>query len=315
MTNVHIIGSGAYTPLTIVTNTVLETRLNLEPEWIKRRTGIEQRHVARDDETNAYMATAATQEALRQASIDTAELDLILVATLTPDYVIPATACQVQDALGSRQAGAGDVNSGCAGFMYAFNLAAGMIKSQIVKTVTVIGSERMTDIVNQDDRQTAPLFGDGAGAVVLQGSDKPGGVLASRLQADGSKAKYLEVSPNSKMIMDGKRVYRAAVDILVSEIQHICRQGQVELSEIDLVIAHQANIRIIQKAADRLQLSGDRFYTNISDYGNTSSASIPIALHEVRQTGRIKDGDKIILVGFGGGMTWGSALIDWSENV
>jgi 3-oxoacyl-[acyl-carrier-protein] synthase-3 len=325
-TYAHIVGWGKYVPEKVVTNDDIAQFMDTSDGWIKSRTGISERRFASEDETTASMAITAAKVALDRARLTPASIDLIIVATLSPEYIFPSTACLVQDAIGATHAGAYDLSAACAGFIYAMSMASAMIQSGAIKTALVIGSETVSRFLDDQDRTTYPLFGDGAGALVLQAAEEPGGVLATVLGADGSGAEYLVIpAGGSKMPtsqesvdnrlhyikMNGREVYRFATRVMGRAAKQACAEANIDLTEIDLFIPHQANIRIIDAAAKRLGIPMDRFVSNVDRYGNTSTASIPIALDEAVQQSRIHPGDVVVLVGFGAGLTWGAAVLRW----
>ncbi|HEX7589332.1 MAG TPA: beta-ketoacyl-ACP synthase III [Anaerolineae bacterium] len=325
----HIVGWGKYTPPNILTNADLAKTVDTTDEWIRDRTGIQQRHIASSKESTAMMGLHAAREAIQVADVNPNDIDLVIVATVTPEYVFPATACLVQDALGASRAGAYDLEAGCSGFVYALATAAGMIRGGMYNTILVIGAETLSRVVDWTDRTTCVLFGDGAGALVLRGSDEPGGVMASILGSDGSGGELLIVPGGgskhpagadtvlSKMhtiSMNGREVYRFATRVMVSASRQVVEQAGWRLDEIDLFIPHQANQRIIDSAAKTLKLSSDKVFANVAHYGNTSAASIPIALCEAIDAGRVNPGDHLVMVGFGAGLTWASCAIQWSAT-
>ena len=326
----HIVGWGMYVPQNVVTNDDLAQRVDTSDTWIRSRTGIRERRVALEKETTASMAVCAAKEALDQARVHPIDVDLIVVATLTPEHIMPATACLVQDALGAKNAGAFDLSAGCTGFVYALSVASSMIRSGSAKVAIVIGSETMSRIIDWDDRSTCVLFGDGAGAVVLQASEEPGGVLATVLGSDGAGGNHLIVpAGGSKMPtniqtvaerqhflkMNGPEVFRFATRVMGRAAKEACEQADVDLKDIDLFIPHQANTRIIQSATKYLKLDEAKVYENLHKYGNTSSASIPIALCEAIAEGRVKERDHLVFVGFGAGLTWGATVVQWGIPV
>ncbi len=322
----HIVGWGMAVPPRVVTNHELAQFVETSDEWIVTRTGIRERRVAGPQETTATLSIAAAEKALAVAGISPREVDLILVATVTPEHLFPSTACLVQDALGASRAGAFDLLAGCSGFIYGLHMAAAAIRAGTHHIALVIGAETLSRIVNWRDRNTCVLFGDGAGAVVLQGSDAPGGVLASLIRADGSGAELLILPaggsrlPISEAVvrdgchfvrMNGREVFRFATRVMEKATREVVAQAGLRLEDVDLIIPHQANIRIIEAAAKALGLPMDRFFVNIDRYGNTSAASIPIALCEAVQQGRLKPGDRMVMVAFGAGLTWAAAVVQW----
>jgi 3-oxoacyl-[acyl-carrier-protein] synthase-3 len=322
----HITGWGMNIPPQILTNDDLAKMVETSDDWIQAMTGIRERHIAGPRESTATMAVEASIQALLTAGIPARKLDLIIVATSLPEYYFPATACIVQDQLGANEAAAFDLLAACAGFPYALSVASQMIASGAYSTALVIGAETMSRLIDWSDRSTCVLFGDGAGAVVLQASDKPGGLLSFALHSDGSGGDLLMVpAGGSRMpasletiednkhaiVMNGRGVYRFATRVIVSAIREVLDKANLTLDDIRLIVPHQANRRIIESAAKELGLPMDRFLVNIDRYGNTSSASIPIALCEAVAAGQIRPGDHIVLVAFGAGLTWGSTVIKW----
>jgi 3-oxoacyl-[acyl-carrier-protein] synthase-3 len=327
----HISGWGMYVPERVLTNADLARVVNTSDEWIVSHTGIRERHVVSDErETTATMAIRAARAALRVANLAPSQLDLVIVATTMPDFPFPTTACLVQDALGANHAGAFDLGAACSGFIYALSLATGFIRSGQADHVLVIGSETLSRMMDWSDRNTCVLFGDGAGAVVLSASSTQCGVLASELGSDGSggellivraggsraPASYDTVSNGDHFVwMNGREVYRFATTIMPKATETVVRKAGWQLSDLALVIPHQANIRIIDSSIKRLSLPPEKFFVNLERYGNTSAASIPIALCEAVTDGRVHPGDKLVLVGFGAGLTWAAAAIEWGAPV
>ncbi len=322
----HIVGWGKYVPSKVITNEDLAKSVDTNDGWIRERTGIGQRYIAAK-ETTASMALFAAQDALEVADVSPSEIDLIIVSTVTPEYPFPATACLVQDQLGAENAGAFDLEAGCSGFVYGLSIAAGMVRSGIYNTVLVIGSETLSRIVDWRDRSTCVLFGDGAGAVLIRGSNQYGGILSTVLGSDGSGGDSLlvpaggsknppsldTVTSNQHTIkMNGREVYRFATRVMSDAAKQALARAQIPLAELDLLIPHQANVRIIEAAAKALKLAPEKVFVNLERYGNTSSASIPIALDEAIEAKRINPGDHIVLVGFGAGLTWASCAIEWT---
>ncbi len=323
----HITGWGMAVPERIVSNDELAKTVDTSDEWIASRTGIRQRHVAGGRETTASLALEAARAALEVADLAPRQIDLIIVATSTPEHIMPATACLVQDALGAINAGAFDLSAACSGFIYALGLAANTIRCGAHNNVLVIGAETLSRIVNWKDRATCILFGDGAGAFVLQASSVPGGVLSSLMRSDGSGGNSLIVPAGGSRMpataesvrnsqhfiqMDGKEVYRFATRVMASAAREVVQCAGLTLDDIALVVPHQANRRIIESAARSLNLPEDRFVVNLDRYGNTSTASIPIALCEAVAAGRVRPNDHLVLVGFGAGLTWGAAVVQWN---
>ncbi len=319
-------------PERIVTNHDLAKVMDTTDEWIRSRTGIAQRRVATSPrETTASLAVQAGREALRVADVPASALDLIVCATCTPEYVFPATACLVQDALGAAHAGAFDLSAACSGFVYGLSLARATILAGDADYVLVVGSETMSRLVDWTDRTTGVLFGDGAGAVLLAASEEPGGVLACALGSDGSGGNLLIVPaggsanpPSVETIaakqhtikMDGKAVFRFATQALADGTREVAARAGLTLDQVDLVIPHQANYRIIQSSVvKQLKIPEAKVFVNLEKYGNTSTASIPIALCEAIQAGKVRPGQNIVLVGFGAGLTWAAAVVRWGAPV
>ena len=326
----HIIGWGMAVPKRVLTNREISRMVDTTEEWIVSRTGIHERRIAGPQDTTASLGHAAARQAIEFADISPGEIDLIIVATSTPEHLFPATACIIQDALGARKAGAFDLLAACTGFVYALSLASQAIISGSMNTVLVIGSETLTRIVNWEDRGTCILFGDGAGAFVLRGSEQRGGVLSTLLRSDGSGADLLSVpaggSRNPLSIetlrdnlhtiqMNGSEVFRFATTAMVDACRQVVADAGLRMSEIDRIVPHQANERIVAAAARGLKLPAERFILNLERYGNTSTASIPIALCEAVAAGTIKPNTNIVFVAFGGGLTWGAALVRWDVTM
>jgi len=322
----HIVGWGKYIPEKVVTNDDIAQFMDTSDEWIRSRTGIAERRFAGEQETTASMAVAAARVALDRARIAPSTVDLIIVATLTPEYTFPSTASLVQDAIGANRAGAFDLSAACSGFLYALSMASNAIRAGSAKAAVVIGAETLSRVLDDQDRTTYPLFGDGAGAVVLQAFPIPGGVMAYKLGSDGSGAEHLlipaggsknpasQTTINARMHyikMNGREVYRFATRVMGRVSKEVCEKAGVSVSEIDMLIPHQANIRIIRSASKYLGISDDKVFTNLQKYGNTSAASVPIALCEAIEEGRVHTNDKIVMVGFGGGLTWAAAVVKW----
>jgi len=322
----HIVGWGKYLPREVLTNEALAELVDTSHEWIVARTGIYQRRIAGRRESTYTMALRAAREALQVANIDPRDLDLIIVGTATPDYLFPATACLVQDALGATRAGAFDLEAGCTSFLYALAVASRMIMAGANERVLVIGAETLSRIVDWKDRNTCVLFGDGAGAFVLQASDAPGGVLSAMLGADGSGGPLLMIpaggsrqpaSPETVrrglhyVRMDGRAVFRFASRVMSEAASEAIGAARLTADQIDLFIPHQANLRIIRSAARRLNIPMERVFVNVQKYGNTSAAAIPIAFCEAIEEERLKPGDHVVLVSFGAGLTWAAAVVKW----
>jgi 3-oxoacyl-[acyl-carrier-protein] synthase III len=322
----HVTGWGMAVPERILTNEDLAKIVDTNDEWIVSRTGISRRHIAEANETTATLATRAAARALARTRLVPGDLDLVIVSTSSPEHIFPATACLVQDALGAVRAGAFDLSAACTGFIFALNMAAQAIRTGAIRNALVIGAETLSRLINWEDRTTCVLFGDGAGAFVLEASDRPGGVLSCVMRSDGSGASLLAVPAGGSRIpttietverklhtiqMNGREVFRFATRVMASATREVAASAGLRLEDIDLIIPHQANLRIIESAARGLRLPMDKFMINIADYGNTSTASIPIAVCEAVAEGRIRPGDHLIMVGFGAGLTWGSLALQW----
>jgi 3-oxoacyl-[acyl-carrier-protein] synthase-3 len=322
----QIVGWGKYVPSQVLTNDDLAEMVDTSDDWIRARTGIIERRIADPRETTSTMSIKAARTALQVADVAPEQLDLIIVTTATPDYLFPATACLVQDALGARRAGAFDLLAGCSGFVYGLGVGSQLIISGVYENVLVIGAEILSRIMDWTDRNTCVLFGDGAGALLLQASDAPGGVLSFTLGADGSGGDLLILPgggsrhPASaetvaqKMHyarMNGREVFRFATRIMGHAAREVIGAAELKIEDVDLFIPHQANIRIIQSAAKHLRLPMDKVFVNLDRYGNTSCASIPIAFCEAIEEERIQPGDHLVLVSFGAGLTWAAAVVQW----
>lgn len=327
MVSARIVGTGSYIPPRVLTNADLERLVDTSDEWIVTRTGISERRIAADDEATSDLAVHAAQAALEAAALDPADLEMILVATVTPDMLFPSTACILQDRLGARRAGALDVAAACSGFLYALGMADGLVKAGTARTVLVVGAETLTKVVNWQDRNTCVLFGDGAGAVVVRADEGDAGILSTHLYADGSRGPVLMLPgggsrhPVSQAVVDaglakiqmnsGNEVFKLAVRAMEDAALTGLKKHGFEVSDIDHLISHQANLRIISALGQRLGLPDHKVVVNVQKVGNTSAASIPIALDEAVRDGRVKPGHLIMLCAFGGGLTWASSLIRW----
>ncbi len=314
-----VLGCGGYLPERIVPNQELAERLDTSDDWIAQRTGIRQRHIAADGELTSDLAVIAGQRAIAHAGIAVDEIDLVIVATATPDNTFPATATRVQARLGMKRGAAFDVQAVCSGFIYGLSVADNFIKAGQAKTVLVIGAETFSRILNWEDRQTCVLFGDGAGAVVLRGEDTENqGILSTHIHSDGNlyDLLYVDGGPSSTgtaghVRMEGKEVFRHAVHRLSEVVVEALGAHQLTPREIDWLVPHQANLRIIEGVGRKLALPAERVVVTVDRHANTSAASIPLALAEAVHDGRIKRGDMILLEALGGGLTWGAALIRW----
>ena len=328
MRSVGIVGTGSYLPENILTNADLEKFVDTNNEWIISRTGIRERHIAPKDMPVSELCYQAGLRALEDAKITPEEVDLIIVATMTPDYAFPATACLVADRLGAINAAAFDLEAACTGFIFAVATASQFVATGMYKTVLVIGGETMSKILNWDDRSTCILFGDGAGAAVLQPVKEGFGFLSFDLGTDGSGGKLLSqpaggskcpasletVGKNMHTLqMEGREVYKFAVKIMGDVSVKVLEKAGLTKDTVDLFIPHQANTRIVDAAVKRLGISPDKVVVNLDKYGNMSAASIPVTLDEAIKEGRINEGDIIVMVGFGAGLTWGACVLRWTK--
>ncbi len=321
-----ISGLGAYMPLRVLTNADLEKMVDTTDEWITSRTGIRERHIAEKGQKTSDLGTEAALEALRDAGLTPADLDLIIVATITPDMFFPSSACNIQNKIGAK-CGAFDLAAACSGFPYALAVAEGFIRSGIYKHILVVGSEVLSGFIDWKDRSTCVLFGDGAGAAIVS-REKTGkrGILASLMGSDGSQADLLKIpgggsaNPTSEetlksglhfLKMQGSEVFKVAVRTMELAVRDVLVRGGFELKNIDCLIPHQANMRILQAVTERLELPAEKVFINVDRYGNMSSASTVVALYEAVKSGKIKAGDLVVLVAFGGGLTWAATLIRW----
>lgn len=318
---IRILGTGSYLPENVVTNDDLAKIMDTSDEWISSRTGIRQRHLVKD-ETTAGMSAKAAERALEEAGMTAEEIDLLIVGTLSPDHVTPSCACEVQSMIGAVNAVAFDINAACSGFMYAMNTAYAYIQSGIYKNALIIGAETLSKIMDWNDRSTCVLFGDGAGAAVVKGDET--GLLKFTQGADGSKGMVLACKSrlnNNPLVqnpmdldyvyMDGQEVYKFAVSTVPAAIKQVMDEAGLVESDIKYFLLHQANIRIIQSVAKRLKSDLDKFPLTLDRCGNISAASVPILLDEVNKKGMLKRGDKIVLAGFGAGLTWSAAVMEW----
>lgn len=324
---VMIAGTGSYVPEKIVTNADLEKFVDTTDEWIVSRTGIKQRHIAADDEFTSHLATNAARKALEQSGIPAEDIQLIIVATISPDTITPATACYVQHNLGANKAIAFDISAACSGFLYALKLAKRMISDGAFENALIIGAEKLSSFVNWEDRNTCVLFGDGAGAAVLRRSKEgEGRILATEMGTDGKHTGVLNIpgggsacptTPENaaqklaSLNMSGREVFKLAVNAMKKASEAVIERANLTADDIKLVIPHQANLRIIDAIADRLTIPNEKVFVNLHKYGNTSAAAVAIALDEAHREGRFERGDKIILVVFGAGLTWAATAIEW----
>src|SRR5512147_2658705 len=326
----HITGWGMSAPESVLTNDDISKMVETNDAWIRERTGIRERHIAREDQFPSTLAVEASIKALTVANLRPTDLDLIICSTSSPEYIFPATACLIQDQLGATKAGAFDLLAACSGFIYALNMGAQAIRSGSIKSALIIGTETLSRFVNWKDRSTCILFGDGAGAFVLQASDQPGGVMSAVMHSDGSGGDLLTIQAGGShypatdatihegkhfIQMDGNEVFRFATRVMASATKEALDAANLKLEDVRWIVPHQANIRIIQAAARGLKLPMDRFIVNLQNYGNTSTASIPIAMVEALEKGQIEKGDKLVMVGFGAGLTWGALAAEWTGPI
>lgn len=324
-----ILGVGMAVPEHVLTNSELSRRVDTTDEWIVTRTGIRERRVADDATATSDLATEASLDAMAQAGVEAAEIDLVLCATSSGDYIWPATACVVQGRIGAKRAAAFDLSAACSGFCYALTTAAAFIESGAMQRVLVIGADTLTKQLNWDDRGTCILFGDGAGAAVLGPCGGADGILASVLAADGLNIEDIWIPAGgtrtpttaetiakrlNSIAMQGKEVYRFAVNVVPEVIQNVLKRACLTTEDIDLLVMHQANVRIMRAASDRLGIPWERVFVNLDRYGNTSAGSVPIALTEAQAQGRLKRGSIVVTVGFGAGLTWAANVIRWNRD-
>lgn len=322
-----IIGTGSYLPEKVLTNEDLEKMVDTSDEWIRTRTGIQERRVAREEEAASDLSLKASERALESAGVRAEEIELIIVATVTPDTLFPATACLVQDRLGARNAACFDLSAGCTGFLYALGVAQQFVACGTYQKVLVIGVDVLTKIINWEDRSTCVLFGDGAGAVVVAPVPEEEGILSLYLGSDGSGGPLLVMPAGGSRLpashdtverklhtihMQGSEVFKFAVRIMGEASLKALEQAGLTKEDINLLIPHQANMRIVEAGMKRLGLPPEKVYVNLDRYGNMSSASIPVALDEAQKQGKLARGDNILLVSFGAGLTWGAAVVRWS---
>lgn len=321
---IRIIGTGSYLPKKVADNHFLSTIVDTDDEWIRQRTGIKERHLSNGKEGTTYMATHAAEAALENAGITADELDMIIVATVSADTYVPSTSCQVQGAIGAIRATCFDLNAACSGFLFAMNTAYAYIEMGMAKTILIIGAETLSREVDWSDRSSCILFGDGAGAAIMRQEEGKGGLIASVTGSDGTQGDVLTCkgrgiqnpfhqSKRKKdyLRMEGQAVFRFAVTMVPRCIKQILKKTGYDTEDIKFFVLHQANVRILELIAKRLKVDIDKFPMNLDRYGNTSSASIPILLDELNRNNLLEPGDKIVLSGFGGGLTWGAVLIEW----
>lgn len=323
----HITGWGMAVPERVLTNDELAEMVNTSDEWIFSRTGIRERRIAAAEQSTATLAADSALHALEVADLNPADVDLIIVASSSPEHLFPSTASLVQDSIGAVKAGAFDLSAACTGFILALNMAAQAIRTGSIENAIVVGAETLSRLTDWEDRNTCILFGDGAGAFVLQASDEPGGVLSAVMRSDGSGGDLLSLPAGGSKLpasadtvangqhfihMKGREVFRFATRVMAQATREVVSLAGLELDDIDLIVPHQANQRIIEAAARGLKLPLERFAVNLDRYGNTSTASIPLAAVEAIREGRLNPGDRVVLVGFGGGLTWGALAAQWT---
>lgn len=321
-----ILGIGAFAPEKVLTNHDLEKMVDTTDVWIRERTGIERRHILEKGKTNSDQAAEAALRALKDAGLKAKDIDCIIVATITPDHFFPSTACGVQAKIGAVHAAAFDLSAACSGFLYGLTLANGLVMTGHYRHVLVIGSEVLSRFIDWEDRATCVLFGDGAGAVVVGPADGKRGILGAYMKSDGRLGHLLSLPgggathPSTHetvdkrlhyLKMEGKEVFKHAVRTMVDAAEHSLKETGVHASDINLLITHQANVRIIDAVAERVDIASEKIFVNLKDYGNTSAASIPIALDQCKREGRLAAGSKCLLIAFGGGFTWASCLIQF----
>lgn len=321
-----ILATGAYLPSRVLTNADLEKMVDTSDEWILSRTGIRERRIAAEGECTSDMGARAAEQAIEQAGIDPKTIDLIIVATCTPDTLFPSTACHIQGKIGATNAAAFDLQAACSGFLYALVTADQFISAGVYKTILVVGAEKLSSIVNWQDRNTCVLFGDGAGAVILQHREGGRGLLSFDLGADGAQTEILSVPAGGCRVpltpevlaaggqflqMSGKEVYRYAVSAMNRSAEDCLEKAGLKPAALRWIIPHQANIRILESVSQRLGVSMEHFFINLDRYGNTSAACLPICLHELSMAGSLERGDLLLMVVFGGGLTWAGAILEW----
>ena len=324
-----ITGWGYYVPPRVLTNADLERMVDTSDAWIYERTGIRERHVVEGDEVTSGMATKAAKEALARARVRAEDLDAIIVATTSPDYFLPTAACLVQENLGARKAAVFDLGAACAGFVYGLAVARGLVASGAARKILLVGAETISRFIDWTDRATCVIFGDGAGAVVIEASAAGAGIQSTALHGDGRQKKHLRLEgggalhPASRrddlasnfIQMNGPEVFKLAVPAMADAAKEALAQAGLGLEDVDLFVPHQANARIIEAVAKRLGLDRSKVFIDIDRFGNTSAASIPIALCDAVGQGRVRQGDTLVFAAFGGGMTWGAAVVEWSSPV
>jgi 3-oxoacyl-[acyl-carrier-protein] synthase III len=321
--HVTITGLGAYAPDRVVTNDELAQMVDTSDEWIVERTGIRERRIAADEQALSDLSLPAVRQALEQADSDGTDVDLLIVATVTPDMMFPSTSVILADRLGAKEAAAYDLSAGCTGFMYALAQAYGMVAAGLARRALVVGGDVLSRILDWTDRSTVVLFGDGAGAVVLEPSEQPG-FLAFELGADGAGGENLWLpgsgsrvfeDPDRLVKMNGREVFKFATRVLVSSAEAVLERCGSQVDDVDVYVPHQANVRIIDHATKKLGIPSERVVVNVDRYGNTSSGSIPLALADAQADGRLQPGSLVLMTGMGAGLTWGSALMRWTQEL
>jgi len=323
---IKIVSTGSYIPERVLTNADLEKMVDTSDEWISTRTGIKRRHIAREDEAASDLAYEASTKALEKKGISAKELDMIIVATITPDMLFPATACILQDKLGVKNIPAFDLEAACSGFLYGISIASQFIATGVYHTILVVAAETLSKIIDWEDRNTCVIFADGAGAAILQPSNDGSGIISTYLGADGGGANLVGVPAGGSRIpasvetvkgrqhymkMKGNELFKRAVKVMVHAVDEALKMGNLAYSDLDFFIPHQANIRIIQAVAKRIDLPMEKVYINLHECGNMSAASIAVALDQAVEERKINKGDKVLLASFGGGLTWASMIIEW----
>lgn len=309
--NAGILGLGSFVGDRVVTNAEFEKILDTTDEWIKTRTGIEERRIASEELNTSHMAFEAAKEAIKNSGVSPEEIDLILVATVTPDMPFPSVSAMIQDQLGAKNAAAMDISAACAGFIYGIVTAQQFIKTEAYKHILVVGVEKLSKVTDMSDRNTAVLFGDGAGAAVLGPVSEGKGILSFELGADGSGA--MHIHQKEYIHMNGREVFKFAVRQMGESSLRVLEKAGLTKEDVDFLVPHQANIRIMEASRERLELPIEKMSVTVNKYGNTSSSSIPIALVEELKAGKIKDGNVVVLVGFGAGLVWGAVAIRWGR--
>lgn len=311
--NAGVLGIGRYVPEKVVTNLDLEKVMDTSDEWIRTRTGIQERRIAADNEDTSDLAYKAAVEALDKANVEAEDIDMIIVATVTPDQPFPTVSCMLQEKLGAKKAASYDVSAACAGFMYGMITAKQFIETNAYKHILVVGVEKLSKITDWDDRNTAVLFGDGAGAVVMGPVSEGRGILSFELGSDGTGGKHLYQNELDHIVMNGREVFKFAVRQMGESAVNVIEKAGLTKEDVDFLVPHQANIRIMEAARQRLDLPEEKMSKTIQYYGNTSAASIPISIVHELEAGKIQDDDLIVMVGFGGGLTWGAIAIRWGK--